>query len=241
MPETPVVTADRPLAASSEKPASEPAALPGQTSVDAGLIDETVADINAAMDRGGLATMRVVAAILLDKMFRDEAGRFFDHADSHVSYQALAQHPNLNASKSALWYAVAIEDNFRVLGAAAAGLGLSHHKRLAHVSALETRRALAELVVRDALSVVALEQLIAQTQPVRPADAPRLGRPPQPAPVKRFHQVDRAIASLQSESLGAIGVDTAAELLARAEASQLALTTWIEALRQRVDGGDAAQ
>lgn len=62
---------------------------------------------------------------------------------AHASYLALAAHPELKVSKSALWYAVAGEDNVRLLGDAGGCLGVSHHKRLVHVADPATRTALA--------------------------------------------------------------------------------------------------
>ncbi len=210
------------------------ALLPGQLAIDEGLVDETVADINAAFDRGGLTTLRALATIVLDKMFRDEAGRFLSDSEHHLSYIALAQHPALAVSKSALWYAVAIEGNIRALGPESEQLSVSHHRRLVHVRAIVARRALAAQVLEQGLSVVALERLIAAGEPSRPPDAPRLGRPPQPEPLKRFRQVDRAIAALKPDAVGALTPDVAAELLAQGEATQRTLTAWLDALRGQV-------
>ena len=122
-------------------------ALPGQTDADPGLIEEALADINAAHDRGGLATMRAIATILLDKMFRDDARAFLETAHAHASFLALAGHPGLAVSKSALWYSVVIEDNFRLFGDLGDELTVSHHKRLSHVPEEDARVALARQVV----------------------------------------------------------------------------------------------
>mgnify|MGYP007066216988 CR=1 FL=1 len=210
------------------------ALLPGQLAIDEGLVDETVADLNAAFDRGGLATIRALAIIVLDKMFRDEADRFLSDSEHHLSYIAVAQHPALAVSKSALWYAVAIESNLRVLGPESEKLSVSHHRRLVHVSAIAERRELAAQVLEQGLSVVKLEQLIAAREPRRPPDAPRLGRPPQPEPVKRFRQVDRAIALLKPDAAVTLAPDVAADLLAQGEVTQRALTAWLDALRGQV-------
>nr|MBC8423214.1 hypothetical protein [bacterium] len=151
-------------------------ALPGQTDADPGLIEEALADINAAHDRGGLATMRAIATILLDKMFRDDARAFLETAHAHASFLALAGHPGLAVSKSALWYSVVIEDNFRLFGDLGDELTVSHHKRLSHVPDEDARVALARQVVERRWTVADLEAAIAAARPPRPADAPA-GRP----------------------------------------------------------------
>ncbi len=60
--------------------------LPGQSAVDLGLVAETLAEVNAAYERGALTTGRSLAAIVLDKMFRDDVRRFLAEAEDHESY-----------------------------------------------------------------------------------------------------------------------------------------------------------
>ena len=167
-------------------------------------------------------------------MFRDDEANFLRSAEDHASYQALGAHPEPAVSKSALWYAVVIEDNFRLLGEAGARLGVSHHKRLVHVADPATRTAQAGQAIDAQWTVVDLEQAIAATQPVRPPDAPRIGRPPLAAPVKDFRRVQTAIAKLGD--VGEVEQDDAAALLARAEAAQVALGLWIGVLLARLEG-----
>ena len=212
--------------------------LPGQAREDKGLIDETVAELNAIVDRGGLATMRQLARIVLDRMFRDDADAFLRDEDSHASYRALLRHPDLRVSRTGLWYAVAIDKASQALGADGERLTAAHLKRLVHIANAEDRAALAAQAVRGGWNVETLEAAIAKRTPPRPVDAPRLGRPPQPLPVKRLAKVERALAALGAETAGAAELDAEAAqaLLARAEAAQQALASWVAALRSRVAG-----
>lgn len=213
------------------------APLPGQTSADPGLIDETVAELNAAVDRGGLATMRELARIVLDKMFRDDAASFLAADGTHASYLALVQHPDLRISKTGLWYAVAVDSFLRTHGEAAAGLTLTHLKRLVHVPDPARQQELVARALADSWTVATLESAIAQGEPDRPADAPRLGRPPLPPQVKRFAKVERAVRTLSDAAPDESDLDdeTAQELLSRAEAAQQALNGWIDVLRARLE------
>ena len=88
------------------------------------------------------------------------------------------------------------------------------------------------------LSVVELEQLIAAREPSRPPDAPRLRRPPQLEPLKRFRQFDRAIASLKPAAVVPPTPDVAADLLAQGEAKQRTSTAWLDALCSQVQLAD---
>ena len=214
------------------------AKLPGQTREDAGLIDETVAELNAAVDRGGLTTMRELARIVLDKMFRDDAGAFLRAEDSHASYLGLVRHPNLRVSRTGIWYAIAIDALLREFGGVGDRLTLTHLKRLVHVPDAALRQNLAERAGTEHWSVMMLEAEIERSQPARPADAPRIGRPPMPPQVKRFAKVERAVQSLREGALDDMELDEASvrELLGRADAAQQELAVWVQALRSRVDG-----
>ena len=214
------------------------AKLPGQANEDAGLIDETVTELNAAVDRGGLTTMRELARIVLDKMFRDDAGAFLLSEGSHASYLALARHPDLRVSKTGIWYAIAIDALLRELGDVDDRLTLTHLKRLVHVPDPTRRRDLAAQVDTEGWSGMALEAEIARSQPARSANAPRIGRPPLPPQVKRFTKVERAVQTLREAAPDDVDLDktVARELLDRGEAAQQALAQWIQTLRSRVDG-----
>jgi hypothetical protein len=211
--------------------------LPGQAQEDAGLIDETVAALNTIVERGGLATMRELARVVLDKMFRDDSDQFLHAEQSHASYRALLRHPDLRVSKSGLWYAVAVHRALQRLGSAGAQLSTSHLKRLVHVADDGARATLAAEAAGQGWSVEELEVAIAAREAPRPADAPRLGRPPLPLPVKRLAKVERAVVALAQEAGAAeLDAEAARELLGRAEAAQRALAAWVEGLRARAGG-----
>ena len=217
---------------------ASPIHLPGQAQEDIGLIAETVEELNSIVDWGGLTTMRELARVVLDKMFRDDADTFLDAEGGHASYRALLRHPDLRVSKSGLWYAVAIDKALHQLGAVGEQLTSAQLKRLVHIADAGERLALASQAVSAGWTVEMLEGVIASREPTRPAEAPRLGRPPQPIPVKRLAKVERAVSDLQTEAPSATELDgeTARKLLERAEAAQQALATWVEALRSRVAG-----
>ena len=109
---------------------------------------------------------------------------------------------------------------------------------LVHIADAGERLALASQAVSAGWTVEMLEGVIASREPTRPAEAPRLGRPPQPIPVNRLAKVEQAVSDLQTEAPSATELDgeTARKLLERAEAAQQALATWVEALRSRVAG-----
>ena len=88
----------------------------------------------------------------------------------------------------------------------------------------------------EAWSVEALEAEIARSLPTRPADAPRVGRPPLPLQVKRFAKVEPALQTQRddAEGDGELDAETTRELLGRAEIAQAALVAWIGELRLRL-------
>ena len=216
-------------------PASEPDAtalsmpLPGQAVEDATLIGDVVAAVNYAYETGGLQTMRQVGRIVLERMFDGDIGRFHDAEKGHASFRALAKHPDLRVSASNLWYAVAIEDNFRLLGGAADGLGASHHRRLVHVRDVAARAELAQQVVDQHLTVEELEEAIQSLKkPV--ADGGKRGRPPLAPAVKQFSALQRSTSGLAKVNPGMLdGIDAgkAAEMFVTAQALQVSLTEWL--------------
>ncbi len=209
--------------------------LPGQSAADEGLVAETLAEVNAALESGALQTGRQVAEAVLRRMFHSDPRRFLAEGEQHASFQALLASPDLHVGKTALWYSLAIERNFALFPNAAPILTVSQHRRLVHVKDEAQRTQLAERAVAEGQTVAQLESAIAALQPPRPEGAKPMGRPKLPEPVKSLSRVHTAIAKLDADIAG-MDEDEVAELLSRAEAHKAALEQWIAQVRGQLEG-----
>ena len=211
-------------------------ALPGEVREDATLIETTIAAVNSAYIGGGLQTMRSVGQIVLDGMFDGDVDKFRSTEKHHVSYRALGKHPDIRVSSSGLWYAVAIVDNCRVLGASAELIDVSKHRKLVHLGNKAQRVELARRTINEKMTVKALEAEIRAISP--PAEgSPKRGRPAMAPAVRQWQAVKRAVSELaepSEESLEGADTQQRAAMLIEAEALQGAITAWLGQLRVAV-------
>lgn len=204
-------------------------ALPGQLAEDASLIDTVAAAIRQAYDRGGLATMLKVGEIVLVHLFDGNVANFRSGEKKHASYRAVARRDDIGISASNLWYAVALHDNVRVLGSLTDKLSPSHHRLLVHIEDEAQRTDLAYRAFEEGLSVRELESLV-KAATARDPEQPRLGRPPLPAAVKHFGEVERAVTklgTLPEQAVMYLTPEDAADLRKRAVALRKSLKAWI--------------
>ncbi len=219
------------------------AQLPGQATADVALVSQVVTAVNAAYEAGGLQTMRDIGKIVLERMFGGDIGRFHSVEKNHASYRALAGHPDLRVSASNLWYSVAIEDNFRLLGAAAEQLSASQHRRLVHVRDEFARIELARRTIEECLTIEKLEAEISASRQPAEGQAKR-GRPALPTIVKQFGAFRRTVGGLSqvgTEQLQSLDADAAAEMLREARVLQSSLTAWLDKLQAELEKRVAAE
>lgn len=213
------------------------AQLPGQATEDAALVSQVVVEVNTAYETGGLQTMRQIGKIVLERMFGGDVGRFHEAEKSHVSFRALAKHPDLHVSASNLWYSIAIEDNFRLLGDAAQQLGASQHRRLVHVADEAARVELAHRTIDEGLTIERLEaEIIAARKPAL-GEAKR-GRPALPTTVKQFGLFKRTVADLGNvvaTDLQGLDAPKATAMLEEARALQTTLAVWLGQLQAELE------
>jgi hypothetical protein len=178
-------------------------------------LDALVQKLNSVQNTGVLQTTFSVGKIVVDQVFDGDVNRFRLQAEGNTTWRALTEHPALSISHSALWYSVALHENFHVLGDdVAESLTASHHRRLAHIADIAARRQLAERVLAEKLTV---KQLEAALKGDKSADgATKRGRPSIPEPLKVLARAGRELDGLAKK--GALDDDTRVKALEAARA-----------------------
>lgn len=216
-------------------PARLAVALPGETSVDDAVVNGTVSEINRILTAGKHLAARQIGELLLDRFFDGSLSNARARKGKHATFLAVAASEDLDMSASALWYCVAVHEQFTVLAQEVfEALSLGHHRHLAHVQDVDKRIALAKKAVDEDLSVRALKAAIdADAAPVPPG-TPRRGRPAHPAIVKNLKAVTGSLEALECIDLAAHGkaLDEAGRSDAVADARQLRdrFATWVSSL-----------
>lgn len=191
-------------------------------------LDSLVAQLNAVQKGALLQTAFSIGKLVLDQVFGGDISRFRQRSEGDTTWRALAEHPGLEVKHSALWYSVALHENYSLLGEnVASALSLGHHRLLAHVADAEARRGLAQRAVSQQLSVRALEQEVKATK--SEGGENKRGRKPIPEPLKRL---GRAVSELKDLTIdGTLSAETRAKALANAQEIAAKATALIEQLR----------
>lgn len=209
------------------------ASLPGETSLDSALVAETVAAINATWRAGGVETARAIGSLVVDRFFDGDPRNAHSRKRQHVSYQAVAAHPDLLLSASNLWYCVAVFEQVQQLPAEVAEqLTVEHYRVLSHVADPVARVALAQQAVATSLSSKALALVAAETT-ANSDEGVRRGRPPLPAVVKTLRHAGKAVGELKSmdrTALGALDPEVQLETLMLARQLAADLGGWLAEL-----------
>jgi len=95
----------------------EPAQLPGFTELDSVLLDQAVAEINDIYVSKGLEMYFVVGEYVLSTFFGGNPETFHARWKGHATFRALGERDDLRLSYSALYNAVAVVDQRRLLPA----------------------------------------------------------------------------------------------------------------------------
>jgi hypothetical protein len=216
-----------------------PLPLPGATEVDAALVDQAVADLNAIYASKGIETARALGEYVVDRFFGgdvDEATGFGPSGERHRSFRALAERDDLHVSHAHLWVSVRVLAQLRQLpDEVASALPLSHHRRLLAIHDEETKVRLAEEAVRNGLTVKALEAEVAHARAQVATGATR-GRKPLAGWVKAVNALGRIefqVEDVTAEMVEGLGEERGAEIVGTIDEAIRAL----EELRGRILGG----
>jgi hypothetical protein len=164
-----------------------------------GNMEALVHELNGLNRGAALQTAYSIGKLVVDRLFGGDVSLFRQRGEGEVSLRALSEHPGIEVKHTALWYAVALHENYGLLGAhLASALTMGHHRLLAHVADAEVRRSLAQRALGEDLSVRALEVEVKDTK--KPAQGQnKRGRKVVPAGVK---SLARAVKVLDSLSFG---------------------------------------
>jgi len=213
--------------------------LPAATEVDAALVDQAVADLNAIYASKGIETARALGEYVVDRFFGgdvDTATRFGASGARHRSFRALAERDDLHVSHAHLWVSVRVLGQLRQLPPdVASALPLSHHRRLLAIHDEETKVRLAEEAVRSGLTVKALEAEVAHAR-AQVATGAKRGRRPLPGWVKAVNALGRIefrVEEVTAEMVEGLGEERGAEIVGTIEEAIRSL----EELRGRIVGG----
>ncbi len=225
------------------RPTDLATALPGETSLDAALVAETVAAINATWRAGGLETARAVGALVVERFFGGDPANAHSRKRHHASFQAVAASPDLLLSASSLWYCVAVYEQYQQLPPEVADqLTVEHYRVLSHVADPAMRAALAEKTVSEGLTSKALALLTAETT-AAPDDGVRRGRPPLPPVVKDLRHLSTAVGKLRTldrTALRALDSQVRIETLVLARQLAADLGRWLIDLEEAELAADPA-
>lgn len=174
--------------------------LPGESEVDDTLIATVLDELDTLSHGQGLETALAIADRVLARFFGGDVTRFRSRSSQHQSFRALQSDEALPLSRSALWYALAVRDQYEHLPAEVAEqLSLAHHKVLLRVKSRRLKVELARKSVDEGLSKRDLERHLRRRyskDQVRGRGRPRL-----PAVVKGLRKVEQATDLATSEPI----------------------------------------
>lgn len=167
--------------------------LPGGATLDTGLVDRAVQELNRVYQAKGIETARAVAKVVIDAFFAGNVDEFNARKGTHISFAELKKRSDLRVSYQFVWNSCAVYDQLRVLPESLASeLPLAHQKLLIPVKDADQKVALARAAVEENLSKRELEERIKQLRSVESKSGS--GRPPLPAFARAFTVVKRAVA-----------------------------------------------
>lgn len=186
-------------------------------------LDALVQQLNEVQQEAVLQTAYSIGKLVLEAVFDGDVGRFRQKQASNLTWRALTEHPDLEVNHSALWYSVALHENFALLGEdIGRALSLRHHRLLAHVSDTEVRRKLAQRTLSEELTTRALETAIKEAKATN--SSAKRGRKAAPEPVKRLGRAAKELEGL------AVGSELVGEPRQEALAATQRLATMVAAL-----------
>lgn len=179
-------------------------------------LDALVLQLNSVQRGATLQTAYSIGKLVLDRVFGGDVSRFRQPTEGDVTWRALSEHPDLEVKHTALWYSVALHENYALLGEElASALSMGHHRLLAHVADAEARRGLAQRALSQELSVRALEQEVKDAK--KPVEGQKKrGRKEIPEPLKRLGRAVKELKDLKVDD--ALDAGTRAKALANARA-----------------------
>lgn len=204
--------------------------LPGAASVDAGLLDHAVANINRIYQGKGLEMAREAGEYVLHTFFAGDPENFRNRGKKHVTFRQLAQRKDLQVSYTTIWNAVAVLDQLRLLPEnIASALPLSHHKLLLPIKDPDSKVKLAQKAVDKSLSKRTFEDEVRKARQKQKGNS-TAGRPALPAAVKSLHKLARYVSfvandRVETEGLASYKRDEAQELLGCVELAMGQLQT----------------
>jgi len=189
-------------------PAVPDCELPGWTEIDEDLIDKTVQEINRYYIQRGLDLLLGVGEHVLRTFFGNDYDRFRREGRRHVSFRALAKHPDLALSHVQIWYAVNVTVQFDELPESLAyQLPASHHKLLLPVADRKKKVRLAEKAVKEGLTKRDFQAVVAEARATMPKSS-HGGRPRIPEIVKISAQVEKLVERLSVVDLAGESAST---------------------------------
>jgi len=216
---------------------ARPSALPGQEAVNQDLIDEAVIKINRWTTNLGLELTLRIGDYLLDKFFGGDPGNLGRVARGHVSFRALADREDLDASYATLWYSTQIARQYDQLPAVEADrLSIAHHKLLLPVKDEALKSRLARQAVEENLSKRQFAEVVRAELGTRSGQT-RGGRPPLPGVMKALRAFQRALpaAPIDEEAYSSLSVDKKKEVLSQARERLQELTRLVQDMERDLD------
>ncbi|MBN1337596.1 MAG: hypothetical protein JXB39_16705 [Deltaproteobacteria bacterium] len=211
----------------------EPPSLPGLVEVDAALLDEAVSQINRIYVSKGLEMYFAVGEYVLTTFFGGDPEAFHTRGKGHATFRALGERADLRLSHTAIYNAVAVVDQRRLLpDDLISALPFTHQRLLLPIKDEGAKVKLARKAVKDDLSSRELAVEV-KREKARHRKGARPGRPNLPAFVKalgRLRSIREQAASepITAEAFSTYGPEKARLLLADVE-------HWMRGLRETTD------
>lgn len=157
-------------------------------------LDNIVEELNDVFVLGNVETSRRMGRIVVERIFNGDVAGARSEQNEHPTYRALAEHPGLRPSHTALWYGVAVHEHYRAIDERIVRkLTMAHHRLLAHVHDEDQRAGLARRVVEEQLTADQLDHVIQGDKPPPDPNAPQVGRPRLPDVVKALAKARKAL------------------------------------------------
>ena len=162
-----------------------PTDLPGASTMDMTLVEETLAQIEELHTEGAVATATAIGRRVLVNMFGGRSEAFEGAYKTHLSFQELVRHERLAISRKHLYRALRLVEQQRVLPEVLSDqLGWSHQLKLLPMHHAPTKVRLAERAVAEDWTARQLEAAVREANGFKPGR----GRRAKP----RFHKDTQA-------------------------------------------------